>query len=149
MPAPIREKPWRGFPSINAVHGIRFQVNQATPVPPGDGVTPAINRALVSGKAVHIGTIPAGALILPVELHVKTLFDGTTPAFIIGDAADDDGILTAAASAVGTAGFKTGLATGAYIGVTDSELKLYAKLTAAGTTAGRLDVLIPFYINQD
>lgn len=149
MPYPNRLKPARMGPNWNMVHGIRLQVQQATPAPVGDGVTPVINRALTLNKATPIGTIPAGSIIVGVDVHVKTLFDGTTPALIIGDLADDDGILTAAQSAVGTAGYKPALAGGAYMGVTDGELNLYAKLTGAGNTVGRADILVRYYHNQD
>lgn len=149
MPAPTKIKPARMGPNWNMVHGIRCQINQTTPAPDGTGLTPVINRALITGKAVHIGTIPAGSFILPVDVQIKTLFDGTTPALIVGDLADDDGILTSAEAAAGTAGYKKNLSGGAYIGVTDVDLNLYVKLTAAGNTAGRADILVRYYHNAD
>lgn len=149
MPYPIRTKPARMGPNWNVKHAIRLQIDQATPVPDGSGLLPVINRSMQLGKGIPIGTIPAGSVITGVFAHVKTLFDGSTPALIIGDAADDDGILTAAQSAVGTAGVKPNLTGGAYVGVTDKELNLVAKLTGAGNTAGRADILVEYYHNAD
>lgn len=140
MPYPVREKPERDFPNLNGVLGIRCHFSQA------GGAFPA----LTAGQSVHIGTLPPGAFLLPAQLEVITLFNGTTPVVIIGHAADDDSILTAAASAVGTAGYKANLITGAlYNTVITASIPLYIKLTGTGVTAGELDFLLPFYAKLD
>lgn len=143
MPYPVRPKPYRDFPNFNGTHGIRAHFNMASN---------AFNiPALTLGKAVPIGTIAPGALILPAMVNVLTLFNGTTPALVIGTTADDDYYVTAAASAVGTAGYKANLITGAgYTAAynTDEQV-VYAKLTGTGVTAGEVDIYLPFYPKFD
>jgi hypothetical protein len=144
-----RRKPWRGFPSINAVHGIRGYFRQDMPAPVGDNLTPVLYDALPLNKSLHLGTLPPGSFVSSVHVHVKTLFNGTTPAVIVGTAADDDGILTAAQSAVAVAGYKPNLTGGALLGRLTDETELFVKLTGTGVTAGEIDFLIEFYMNQD
>lgn len=141
-------KPARMFPSINAVHGIRHRVRMVTPDVPADGLTPRINMAMPVGKNVHIGTVPAGAIITRVSAHVKTAFDGAA-ALSVGTEADIDGVVTPAQTAVDAAGFKPALAGGALMGTTDVELELFARLDGAGVTVGEADILIEFYVNKD
>ena len=134
-------KPARSFPNANVAHAIRFSCRQGA-TPAGEDAIPP----LALNTQIHIGTIPKGSVITSVHLHVRTLFDGTTPLFIIGTIADDDGILTGATSAVATAGIKPGLSAGAVqLGYAPGEMPLYVKLTAAGNTAGELHAIIPFY----
>lgn len=150
MPYPVRRKPWRGGPNWNMVHGIRLYVNQAPAAPANPAVEAAINTALTSGVTRHIGTIPKGALLLPAQVNVITLFNGTTPAFVVGTEADDDALITAAGSAVTAAGYKANLVSGAAYGaLVTADLEVFAKLTAPGVTAGVLDLLIPYYHNGD
>lgn len=143
-----RKKPARMFPSINAVHGIRGYFRQDAPVPT-DNVSAVYYDALPLAKNLSMGTIPAGAFIIGVDVHVKTLFNGTTPALQIGDLTDPDGILTTAASAVGTAGYKPNLTSGAYMGHVYNEMEVLANLVGVGNTAGEIDILIRFYVNSD
>jgi hypothetical protein len=142
MPWTPRPKPFRSFPNSNTVHGIRLIVSMAS----ANG-----GQALPLGKSIPIGTLPPGAFLLPAQLLVSTLFNGTSPALIIGWDLDDDGILTAASSAVGTAGFKPNLVTGAAYPLArfTSETILYAKLTGTGVTAGEADFMLPFYPAAD
>jgi hypothetical protein len=96
-----------------------------------------------------VGTIPRGALILPVQAVIPVLFNGTTPALTLGTDDDPDGIATAAQLAIGTAGYKANLAGGALLGRATEDIEVMATLTGTGITAGEADILVPFYINQD
>ena len=80
-PSPLlRTKPWRGYPSVNAVHAIRAHIQQDPTKYVSAGLTgspPAIagHFALTpGGSAVHIGTIPGGAIILPIAHHLLVAF---------------------------------------------------------------------------
>jgi hypothetical protein len=149
MPLPIRRKPWRGYPSANVIHGIRLYVNMAPPAPENPMFEANINVAMTVNKPVHVGTIPRGALILPVQAVIPVLFNGTTPALTLGTDDDPDGIATAAQLAIGTAGYKANLAGGALLGRATEDIEVMATLTGTGITAGEADILVPFYINQD
>lgn len=150
-------KPWRGYPSVNAVHGIRAHVNQdVTKYASTSGVIPGVAPAggqfalKENGAAVHIGTIPAGAMILPLLKHVIVGFLPMTTAVIdIGTTGTPSGLLSA--SDVATLGFTSDIKTGTLIGYTAVQLELYIKLTITGSTptVGEVDVLIPFYIQKD
>jgi hypothetical protein len=157
---PLRAKPWRGYPSVNAVHGIRAHVNQdATKYASTSGLVPAVapaggQFALTAGTPVHIGTIPAGALILPLTKHVIVGFLPMTTAVIDIGVKDAAGTFTGgllSASDVATLGFTASISTGALIGYTAVTLELFIRLTITGATptVGEVDVLIPFYIQKD
>lgn len=144
-------KPARTFPNVNAVLGIRRHVRMDTPPAPADGLTASINNAIPVGKNVHIGTIPAGSLVLPASVHVRTALDGTGPAVSVGTEADIDGVITPAGSAVGAAGMKANLADGALLGfVADRDLELFIRLDGgADITVGEFDIFVPFYTAKD
>lgn len=146
----LRAKPARMFPNFNGVMALRKHVRMDTPAVPADGLTPQIREALPGGnKQVHIGTIPAGAVILPAFVHVKTAVNGTTPAVDVGTEAAPTGLIPAAASLVGTAGVKSNLTTGTLIGFTDVELQVFIRLSSTDSTLGEFDVVIPFYCPRD
>jgi hypothetical protein len=152
----LRTKPWRGYPSVNAVHGIRAHIQQDQTKYVSTGLTPspasgAGHFALTAnGAAVHIGTIPAGAVILPISQHVIVGFLPMTTAVIdVGTTGTPGGLL--AASNVAATGFTPAIISGSLIGYTANQLELYIKLTITGATptVGEVDVLIPFYIQRD
>jgi hypothetical protein len=149
-------KPWRGYPSVNAVHGIRCHINQDVTKYVSAGLVPANTAATgqfsltANGAAVHIGTIPAGAIILPLTKHVIVGFLPMTTAVIdVGTTGTPGGLLLA--SDVAAVGFTASISTGTLIGYTAVQLELYIKLTITGSTptVGEVDVLVPFYIQKD
>jgi len=151
-------KPWRGYPSVNAIHGVRSHIQQDATKYVSNGLAPspasaAGHVALTPGTPLHIGTIPAGAIVLPVVQHVIVgMLPMTTAVIDIGvkDAAGTftGGLLTA--SNVAATGFST-VATGALVGYTANQLELFIRLTITGATptVGAVDVLVPFYIQRD
>jgi hypothetical protein len=140
-------KPWRGYPSANVIMAIRVRILQ-NPVPDTLGQIPLGTIALTKDKAVHVGTIPRGAFILPMQRHVKTVFPaaGTLK---IGTKLDPEAVLKGADSAITTLGVTSGLV-GNQMGIAASELQLFVVLEGAGAYAtGEADFLIPFYTQKD
>lgn len=160
--APRLTKPWRGYPSVNAVHGVRIHVQQDVSKFVSLGLTPAVGPAggqvgfggVTTGQMLHIGTIPLGAMILPVFFHLITGFTpATTPALEVGTR-DAAGTFTAnilPSTALVTPVFTPSIATGTALGYTASTLELWARLNFTGgpITAGEVDVLVPFYVQKD
>jgi hypothetical protein len=140
-------KPWRGYPSSNTIMAIRVRINQK-PVADPTGMIPLGTIALTNGKPVHVGTIPKGAFILPMQRHVKTLFDGTALSLKIGTQLDQEAVLKAADAALGTASVTSGLV-GNQMGIAATELQLFALFAGTTNTVGEADFLIPFYIQKD
>lgn len=159
--ATFRGKPWRGYPSVNAVHAVRAHVNQDATKYAGaaGGLGPSVGGAggwlaLTAAVPVHIGTIPAGALILPLTKHVIVGFLPMTTATIDIGTKDAAGTFTGgllAASDVAATGFTPNIISGALIGYTAVQLELYIRLniTGATPTVGEVDLLVPFYIQKD
>lgn len=144
MAAPVKLKPWRGFPSINAMHALRIRINIATPNA-GQGeftmTTGASNRR-------HIGTVPAGSFVLALYRQISTLFNGTTPTLDIGTVASASGFATSAAIAPATVAVGE-VAAGALSGFQSAETQAYIQYIATNTTAGIGDFLLRFYMNKD
>jgi hypothetical protein len=139
-PTVVALKPARTFPNANVMHGIRFSCRQ--------GATPANEDAIPSmplATQIHFGTIPKGAVITNIQLHVRTLFNGTTPLFIIGTIADDDALATSAEAVVTAVARLKNLGLGVLMGYTPTDMQVYAKLTAAGNTAGELHAVVEYY----
>ncbi|RPJ80705.1 MAG: hypothetical protein EHM13_11610 [Acidobacteria bacterium] len=138
-------KPWRGYPSANVIMAIRLRVLQ-NPVIDPVGMLPLGTIALTKDKAVHVGTIPKGAFILPSFRHVKTVFPaaGTIK---IGTKTDAEAILKGADSAITTLGVSSGLV-GNQTGITTAELQLFAVLDTV-EASGEIDIVTPFYIQKD
>lgn len=146
----LRTKPSRSFPNFNGVMALRKHVRMDPVAVPQDGLTPQIQEALPGGnKAVHVGTIPGGAVVLRSAVYVRTAVNGTTPAVELGTEADPDGLVTAADSAVGTVGVKDGLTGGALMGFTESDLEVFIRLSSTDSTAGEFDVVVEFYCQKD
>jgi hypothetical protein len=154
--AVARTKPWRGYPSVNAVHGIRCHIQQdQTKYVSAAGLAPSPasasgHVALTPGTAFHIGTVPAGAIILPISVHVIVgMLPMTTAVIDVGPSGTPGGLLSAVN--VAATGFTPAIISGTLIGYTATQLELYVKLTITGATptVGEVDVLIPFYIQKD
>ena len=153
----LRTKPWRGYPSVNAVHGVRAHVNQDATKYAGaaGGLGPSVAGAggwlaLTPAVPVHIGTIPAGAIILPLSQHVLVGFLPMTTAVInVGPTGTPGGLLLN--SNVAATGFTPAISSGTLIGYTAVQLELYITLTITGATptVGEVDVLVPYYIQKD
>ena len=152
---PLRTKPWRGFPSVNAVHGIRSHINQdpAKYAGAAGGLGPSVAGlggwiALApGGSAVHIGTIPQGAIVLPLSHHLLVAFSpaGTLN---VGTLTTPGGFLSGLA--LTTPAFTASVSSGALMGYQATQIEVYAQLTGSGAAAaGEIDVLIPFYIQKD
>ncbi len=112
------------------------------------GITlPGNMGTMATGVAYKVGTIPAGSVILDVQIVVDTLFNGdsvgdgtgTKPAVNVGYT----GALTAFASAlaVNTTGIKAGTA-GESV-ATESDI-IVTPTIYANTTAGDLRVVVTF-----
>lgn len=153
----LRTKPWRGYPSVNAVHGIRAHIQQdpAKYAGAAGGLTGSVaglagHFALApGGAAVHIGTIPQGAIVLPISYHLLVAFAPTGNTLNVGITGTMGGLLSAIV--LTTPGFTASVATGTLIGYQANTIEVYAQLagTAQAGTAGEIDVLIPFYIQKD
>ena len=151
-------KPWRGYPSANVIHAVRCHIQMDATKYVSSGLAPspasiAGHVALTPAVPFHIGTIPAGAVIMPIAHHVIVAFaPGTTPTLDVGvkDAAGTftAGILSGLAT---TVAFTGGVISGALMGYTANQLELFVRLnsTGAANTAGEADITIPFYIHKD
>ena len=135
-------KPWRGYPSANVIMAIRSHAKQV-------GAEPGLGQiALTRDKAVHVGTIPAGAIILPAYAHVLTAFTAAVT-INVGTKAAVGGIVPTAAIAPQTIGFKPALATGTLQGFTPTTIEVFILAEAAVPAVGEVDVVVPFYIQRD
>lgn len=137
-------KPPRAYPSVNAIHCIRAQVQQVNP-------NPALGqRALKNAVAVPIGTIPAGSFVLAPSKHTIVAVDGTAIAIIVGHATDDDAFVVTG-GALQTLGFAGNLTGGAGLGYVaeDTVVLLKASWTGTSNTQGNFDLVIPFYPARD
>ena len=136
--------PWRGYPNMNAVHGIRLMHRVG-----GPGL--ALPRGTPKGKFKPIGTLPPNSFVTQVIAYVKTAYgagftvdigggplsDATpqVPTLVFGGAID----LSAIATLPQTLTF----------GYVTNETPVYARLNGAGDpTTGELDVVITYYWNQ-
>lgn len=137
---PKKLKPARIWPN-NAVQAIRLSVNQAAPNPAAGVV------ALTQGVPKHIGTIPAGSVILAPRAHIKTAFTAAVT-INIGSEADPDGVMTTAEVAPQATGWKIGGA-GALSGRTEVDLPVFLLADGAAPAAGEGEFLLEFYTAKD
>lgn len=153
-------KPWRGYPSVNAVHAVRTHIQQDdTKYVSATGLAPSVASAgghikLTSGTPVHIGTIPAGAITLPLSVHVIVGMLPMTTALLDIGTKDAAGTFTGGLLSghnVAATGFTPAIISGTLIGYTANQLELFVRLTITGATptVGEVDVLVPFYIQKD
>jgi hypothetical protein len=134
-------KPWRGYPSSNTVMAIRAHAKQV-------GAEPGLGQvALTKDKGFHVGTIPAGSIVLPSHVHVLTGFTATVTVKL-GTKAAPEGILASATIAPAATGFKAGLV-GALTGFTAIQLEIFLLAEVAVPAAGEVDIVVPFYIQRD
>ena len=151
----LRTKPWRGYPSVNAVHAIRAHIQQDPTKYTSAGLIPSApagagHFALTpGGSAVHIGTIPQGAIVLPLSHHLLVAFAPTGNTLNVGIVGTMGGFLSALA--LTTPAFTGSVTSGTLMGYQANTIEVYAQLagTAQAGTAGEIDVLIPFYIQKD
>ena len=146
-------KPWRGYPSANVVHGVRVHVNQDPAKYVSTGFAPGAAQGVghvaltPGGAAVHVGTIPLGAIILPIAHHLLVAF-APAGTLSLGTLATPGGLLNALA--LTTPAFTGGVSTGALMGYQAETIQLYVKITGSGAaTAGEIDIVVPFYIHKD
>jgi hypothetical protein len=160
-----RLKPWRGYPSVNAVHGIRTHIQQDLTKFVSNGLVPSpaglaghirlpVGTEPGAGQPVHIGTVPPGAIILPLSVHVVVGMLPMTTALLDIGTKDTAGTFTAGLLSghnVAALGFTPAIISGALIGYTANQLELFARLTITGAapTVGEVDALVPFYIQKD
>ena len=135
--------PWRGYPNMNVMHGIRLMHRVGGP-------GKALPRGSPKGKAIPIGTIPMGAFVHSCFVFVKT---GYTAGFTI----DIGGNPNTASPPVFAYSFGSGIDISAAaklpqtltFGYVPEDVEIYARLNGAGEpSAGEFDAVIQFYINK-
>lgn len=106
-----------------------------------------------STLGVQFGTLPAGSVVARTNAFVTTVFNAaTTNVLVVGVAADDDALMTAATSAAGTAGAKVQNGPAATLTTpTAADVALFAKYTQSGSaaTTGRAVVFVEYYPAAD
>jgi hypothetical protein len=142
-------KPWRGYPSNNEIHGIACHIDQAPAAQDALGNPPRRSVALTKDVAFHIGTIPRGSILLPVNGFISTAFTAAVT-LDVGSKSVIAGVLATATIAPQTTGYKANLALGALAAaplVDDTPLYIVAQ--AAVPAAGVMSLVFPFYIHRD
>jgi hypothetical protein len=136
-------RPARSYPNMNVVQCIRVMHRVG-----GPGV------ALPLGKAVAIGTIPAGSSVRSAILYVSTLYN------VAGSSVDIGGVtsqgtppasgafpfpITTAGSLLAVAALPQTLT----FGYVADDMDIYARLNGAGAAAtGAFDYVLQFYANK-
>ncbi|MCC2654009.1 MAG: hypothetical protein K0Q60_4175 [Microvirga sp.] len=148
MPVPRKVKPWRGFPSVNAVHGIRARIRQSGTLQPGYGEYRLSGLGTTAANRVPIGTVPAGAILLPLFRKVEEALTATATITLVD--ASNTTVYTALAAGVGanTSADVVPEQTAA-TSMPTADLVLYASLNVALAPAGIVDILVRFYMNKD
>ena len=144
MPIPRKIKPWRGFPSVNAVHGIRARVQQSSP---NAGRGEFRFTATGASGSRHIGTYPAGSMLVGITQKIETAFSGTTPTASFGSTAGGAELSALAAITAQGTTERTIVTT---LGVPTADVNVY--LSLGGTpdfVTGAADFLVRFYVNKD
>jgi hypothetical protein len=136
-------KPSRTFPNANVIHGIRCRVAFAPDPAKGE-------RGAAAGR-INIGTLPAGAMVLPGVATINTPAFTSGATFDIGQDTATGGTANAfmatATIAPGTAGVNKAVApTLGYVAV-DTPVYLTIGGTAVATGSG--DFLLQFYPPKD
>lgn len=137
---PGKTKPPRIYPD-NAIQALRVSLDQVTPAP-GNNV-----RAATQGVAIHMGTIPAGSIVLPPEINVKTAFTASVT-IDIGTKAAASAFGASAGVAPQATGWKRPL-TGAGLGLVTVDTEVWLLVDGAAPAAGAADFLLPFYTAKD
>ena len=134
----------RTYPNMNAVLGIRVMHRVG-----GPGIS------LPLGKAVPIGTVPAGSFIRSAILYVSTLYN------VAGSTLDVGGMTAPSTAPVGAGAFTFPITTAGSLlavanlpqtltfGYVADEMEIYARLNGAGAAAtGAFDYVLQFYAQQ-
>lgn len=137
---PKKLKPARIWPN-NDILGLRLSLNQTAP-DPSSGV-----RAATQGVAIHMGTIPAGSVVLPPYAIVKTAFTASVT-IGIGTQAAAEAFGTSAGIAPQATGVKMPL-TGASLGMVTVDTPVFLLVDGAAPAAGVADFVLPFYTAKD
>lgn len=133
----LPKKPARYYPA-NLVHGIRVSLNAAP--------NPAAGEIGIKAGKYHIGTLPAGAMLMPVTATIATAFTaGAT--LSIGDEANAANFVASADIAPGTAVVAKQVTP--LIGKVAVDTPLYLTIAGTAAVAGAGDILIPYYASRD
>jgi hypothetical protein len=138
---PKKLKPFRSYPA-NVVHAIRVSVQQVNPDPSLGQV------ALTNNNALHVGTIPAGATVLPAFSSVKTVF-APTSTIDVGSQATPGLFMPTATIAPGTAANVANVMGTGMGGPLAADTPVFILMGTATATAGAGDFIIPFYCQKD
>lgn len=139
-PGASKTKPPRIYPG-NAMQGLRVSLNQTTP-DPGNNV-----RAATQGVAIHMGTIPAGSIVLPPEVDIDTAFSASVT-IDIGTQAVPAAFGPSAGIAPQATGWKRPL-TGAALGLVTVDTPVWLLVDGAAPAAGVANFILPFYTAKD
>jgi hypothetical protein len=109
------------------------------------------NDPLIAAPRDPFAALPQNAFISRLVCEVVTAFTGTTPALSIGTTtANANEIMSGTDTGAATVGVKSTITTGLGRSLTTGGTTyLYAKLAAAGATAGQAIVIIEFVPNTD
>ena len=135
--------PARTYPNMNVMLGIRCMHRVG-----GPGI------ALPIGKAVPIGTVPAGSFIRSAILYVSQLYNVAGSTLDIGGVTAQGTPPTSGAFPfpITTAAVLTAVATlpqTLTFGYVQDDMEIYARLNGAGTQAtGAFDYVLQFYTNK-
>lgn len=102
-----------------------------------------------TGGTIEVGVLPSGSVVVDTVYKVVTAYNsGTSNTLIVGTSTDDDEFLTAI-DAKQTAGTAARATTG--LGYESTGEVVYAKVTDVGAapTAGEVDVVITYVLDND
>lgn len=101
------------------------------------------------GSGVSLGTVPAGTIILPHHVNIKTAYNaGTTNVLEVGTSGTANKYVGSGDVDETTIAFTSNITTGC--GEETSDTEIFVKFTETGTaaTAGTSTVIIPFLTNH-
>jgi hypothetical protein len=127
---------------MNGVHELCIRINQ-TNAAVGLG-----EFALTLGVAVHVGTLPAGAVVMPVFSSIKVPFTATAT-IDIGSQTAPNLIAASADIAPATAASKWVAANGTGLGLLPDTTPIFALLGTVAATAGKGVIVVPYIIHKD
>jgi hypothetical protein len=134
-------KPWRGFPNFNAVHCIAAHVQQVNP-------DPSLGQfALTRDIGKHMGTIPAGATVLPAFSAIKTAFTAAVTIDVGSQGTPGLFMPTATIAPQTIANVLNVVGTG--VGLQLATVPVFVLAQAAVPAVGAADFILPFYIHKD
>lgn len=96
-----------------------------------------------SDGAINIGAVvPVGAIVTRVKANVTQVFNGTTPTLKVGDAGDDDRLMTDQQVCIDVVGLYVTENLHTY----GSATQLIATLAKGSSTQGQVDVCVEYFI---